>query len=110
MKLCLKKGVGVTGIFLIIITAAFFFTMFYIVLDNVYQNMLPQLTNSPDTLNYFNTNLLPVWRFLPWLFVFSIPIYAIIQIQNPFSTGAYTFVWIIAVSYTHLTLPTTERV
>jgi hypothetical protein len=90
-----KKGMGMIGIFLILILTAFFFTMFYIVLYQVYTNLFMQLITDSDTLAFYNGSMVPIMLAMPVVFLISLMFWGILQTQNPFSMFTITGIWLV---------------
>jgi hypothetical protein len=90
-----KKGMGMVGIFLILLVATFIFTMIYIVIYNLFMNLLPSLTDNASTLAYYQSCFVPVMKAIPFFFLFSIVVWGLIQSQNPFSMFSIGGVWVV---------------
>jgi len=92
-----KKGVGLIGVFLTLAIVIFFFTAFYIVLDNFYANFITKFAGSADTITYYDSTLHPVWMAIPFVFFFSAVLWGVIQSQNPFNVARFGLVWVVIV-------------
>ena len=90
-----KKGMGMIGVFMILAFTLFFFTMFYIVLYMMFTNFLPLLTTSDSTKTYYDSTLLPIMTFMPFLFLLSVVLWGIIQSQNEWNMVSILGIWVV---------------
>jgi hypothetical protein len=89
-----KKGMGLIGVFMLLIVTGFFWTMFYIVLNQIMANFLPTFFTDANTVAFYNSCLKPVWHALPFLFFLAMIIWSILQTQNPYNMFTVGGIWI----------------